>query len=70
MAKIQKRKMVRGFSIDQKLSDALDEFAKSRDRSVSWVIRQALLSYLPAYRKTEKPSKYYNDKKGILREKK
>lgn len=66
----EERMLIRGFSIDQKLSDAVDAYAKSHDRSVSWVIREALKSFLPAYQVIEKSSKHYNDSKGILREKK
>ena len=68
--KKEERMIVRCFSMDRKLSEALDDYAKSKDRSVSWIVRQALKSYLPAYQTIEKPSKYYNDSKGILREEK
>lgn len=71
MAKKKKERMiVRGFSIDQQLSELLDEYAKSCDRPISWVVRKALKSFLPAYQKIEKSSKYYNDPEGILRERK
>jgi len=63
MAKKKKeRVIVRCFSMDRILSKALDDYAESRDQSVSWIVRQALKSYLPL--------KYYNDEKGILRERK
>jgi len=69
MAKKKEERMItRCFSMDQKLSKILDDYAKSKDRSVSWIVRYALKSYLPAYQTIEKPSKYYNDSKGILRE--
>jgi len=64
------RMIVRGFSVDRKLSESLDEYAKGQDRSASWVIRKALKLFLPAYQTIKEPSKYYNDSKGILRGKK
>lgn len=66
----EERMIIRGFSIDQKLSEALEAYAKSQDRPVSWIIREALKKFLPSYQVTEKSSKYYNDSKGILRERK
>lgn len=68
--KNEKKMIIRCFSTDRKLSKILDDYAESQDRSVSWIVRQALKSYLPAYQTIEKPSKYYNDEKGILRERK
>lgn len=66
----KKRMTIRGFSIDQKLSEALDEFAKTCDRPVSWIIREALKKILPSYQLKKKSSTHYNDPEGILRKKK
>ena len=69
MAKNKEERMViRGFSVDPKLSEALEAYAKSQDRSVSWVIREALKKFLPSYQVIKKSSTHYSDSKGILRE--
>ena len=64
----EERMIIRGFSIDPKLSEALEVYAKSQDRPVSWIIREALKNFLPSYQVIKKPSTHYSDSKGILRE--
>ena len=54
------KKMFLGITIDQPLLKRLNQYAKANGYSVSFIIREALKSYLPL--------KYYNDSKGILRE--
>jgi len=48
-----------GITINPKLLKQLNQYAKDNGYSVSFIIREALKSYLPL--------KYYNDSKGILR---
>lgn len=60
--KAKEKMLVRSFTVEREMFEAVESYAAEHGTNVSWVIRQALKMFVPL--------KYFTNEKGLIRERK